>query len=409
MSILEMQTLVVFREIRKDPLVQDLEQVLVEGDTERYFRMVERLLTGGEKVMGLKEYLARLLVTTETSFTMACERKEPFPFDQCVYDELAILGRLADMSASELGKMAGTQRTYRQIVDHPVNEAYAPIADNLTAQKDPVELARAIRDYVERYGCGIWSQASAFSFDGCIRPIHRKQDYSLDLMIGNESQLTALRLNTEAFLSGEIALNALLHGDRGTGKSSTVRGILNAYEDQGLKMIEVSKPHWEKIDSLMDQLRPRGCRFIIFIDDLSFEDYESAYKSLKAVIEGELEGKPDHVLIYATSNRRHLIRETWTDRMGDADDVHPEDSVQEKLSLSDRFGLVIRYGTLNRDEYYDMTMIMARRMGLDMPEEELRTRAKYWQLAGHGMSGRSVEQLIISIMTENVAGKKNPQ
>ena len=188
----------------------------------------------------------------------------------------------------------------------------------------------------------------------------------------------------------------LLYGDAGTGKSTSIKAILNQYYDRGLRMIEVYKHEFAYLQRIIAQVKNRNYKFIIYMDDLSFEDFEIEYKYLKAVIEGGLEVKPDNVLIYATSNRRHLIRESWNDRPDHvSDDMHQNDTVQEKLSLSARFGLSIGYFRPSRQEYYDMVKKLARRHPeIKLTDDELQAGAVQWEMGHAGVSGRTAQQYI---------------
>ena len=200
--------------------------------------------------------------------------------------------------------------------------------------------------------------------------------------------------NTEAFVQGRKANNCLLYGDAGTGKSSSIKGILNEYYDQGLRIIEVYKHQFQDLNELIAQIKNRNYRFIIYMDDLSFEEFETEYKYLKAVIEGGLEKKPDNILIYATSNRRHLIKETYGDKEGIREDMHTSDTVQEKLSLVYRFGVTIYFGAPDKKQFQKIVTTLAERYGVRMPEEELLLEANKWELNHGGLSGRTAQQFI---------------
>ena len=181
----------------------------------------------------------------------------------------------------------------------------------------------------------------------------------------------------------------MLYGEKGTGKSSSVKALLNRYAKDGLRMIELSKGQLMDFYKIIQQIRDRGQRFIIFMDDLSFEDFETEYKYIKALIEGGLQKKPENVLIYVTSNRKHLIRESWKDRESAEGEIRMTDSVQEKLSLADRFGIVITYLSPAQEEYLGIVQALAKKNGIDMPAEELRKRAIQWEMKYHGRSGRT--------------------
>ena len=197
-------------------------------------------------------------------------------------------------------------------------------------------------------------------------PISNIDGVMLDDLLGYEKQKQELRRNTETFLAGKRANNVLLYGDAGTGKSTSVKALINEYFDRGLRMIEIYKHQFQDLSAILAQIKNRNYRFIIFIDDLSFEENEVEYKFLKAVIEGGVETRPDNVLIYATSNRRHLIRETWNDRtdMEHHGDIHRSDTVEEKLSLASRFGVAINYNAPTQKEYQEIVRTLAARQGI---------------------------------------------
>jgi predicted AAA+ superfamily ATPase len=216
-------------------------------------------------------------------------------------------------------------------------------------------------------------------------------------MVGYEIQKKALVENTEAFLRGIPANNALLYGDAGTGKSSSVKALINEYYDSGLRMIEIYKHQFRDLSEIIATIKNRNYRFIIFIDDLSFEENELEYKFLKAVIEGGVETRPDNILIYATSNRRHLIKETWNDRndMEFEGELHRSDTMEEKLSLAARFGVTINYSAPNRKLFHDIVKELAkRRPNIRIDEEELLSLANRWEIRHGGISGRTAQQFI---------------
>ena len=213
--------------------------------------------------------------------------------------------------------------------------------------------------------------------------------------MGLEIQKKKLIENTEAFLAGRRANNCLLYGDAGTGKSTSIKGILNEYYDRGLRIIELYKHQFRCLVDVLAQIKNRNYKFIIYMDDLSFEEFETDYKYLKAVIEGGLEKKPENVLIYATSNRRHLIRENYEDKGGEVrSDMHTSDTVQEKLSLSGRFGISIYFGAPVKKEFDRIVLELSRRAGMQIQEEQLLLGANAWELAHGGRSGRCAQQYI---------------
>jgi predicted AAA+ superfamily ATPase len=229
-----------------------------------------------------------------------------------------------------------------------------------------------------------------------IIPITNTEDIRLDDLVGYEIQKKKLIENTEAFVEGRKCNNVLLFGDSGTGKSTSVKAILNEYYSRGLRMIEIYKHQFEDLSSIIAQVKNRNYKFIIYMDDLSFEEFEIEYKYLKAVIEGGLETKPDNILIYATSNRRHLIRETWTDRSDiSKDELHRSDTMQEKLSLVARFGISINYSAPSQKEYFDIVKGLAKNIeSIKLTEEELCAQANIWEMSHGGRSGRTAQQFI---------------
>ncbi|MBP5761729.1 MAG: ATP-binding protein, partial [Lachnospiraceae bacterium] len=217
-----------------------------------------------------------------------------------------------------------------------------------------------------------------------------------------ELQKAKLIENTEAFVEGRKANNVLLFGDSGTGKSTSIKAIVNEYYYRGLRMIEIYKYQFRFLSQLISQIKNRNYKFIIYMDDLSFEEDESEYKFLKAVIEGGLETRPDNILIYATSNRRHLIREMWTDRddMEQNADIHRSDTMEEKLSLANRFGVTIGYYKPDRQLFHDIVKALADRNGIVMDEKELFLLSDRWEMSHGGLSGRCAGQFINHLLSE---------
>ena len=227
-----------------------------------------------------------------------------------------------------------------------------------------------------------------------IVPISNIAHVYLDDLVGYELAKKKLIDNTKAFVEGRRANNCLLYGDAGTGKSSSIKAILNQYYDKGLRMIEVYKHQFRDLNDVIAQIKSRNYKFIIYMDDLSFEEFEIEYKYLKAVIEGGLEKKPDNVLIYATSNRRHLVRETFKDKADRDEELHTNDTVQEKLSLVARFGVTIYFGSPDKKEFHQIVKELARQNAIEMPEEELLMQANRWELTHGGMTGRTAQQFV---------------
>jgi predicted AAA+ superfamily ATPase len=275
------------------------------------------------------------------------------------------------------------------------------LANETVVSRSGGEMADALIEFYRFNGSGIFAAYRAFRWsrgEG-LEAIESPDGQTLASLIGYDDQKSELLSNTRSFLGGHPANNALLFGDSGTGKSSSVKALLNepGFAERGLRMIEVDKDNIADIPRLMGTIKPRAYRFIIFIDDVSFETFETGYKQLKAAIEGMLSGRPDNVVIYATSNRRNIVREVWSDRKAASDDVHGADSAQEKLSLADRFGLVLWYGSAGKQLYLDMIKHYARAYGADMPDEEIESAAMKYVIGRGGFTGRMAKQCAAQI------------
>ncbi len=250
-----------------------------------------------------------------------------------------------------------------------------------------------LEDFYARTGTGLFGLHRAFRLDdGYIVAIENLSAPTLNDLVGLEIAKKQLTDNTEAFVSGRPANNCLLYGDAGTGKSTAVRAIANDYFDRGLRVIELYRHQYDSISSVIEQLRRRNYYFILLLDDLSFEEDETDYKYLKAVIEGGVSELPANVLIYATSNRRHLIRENYSDK--EDEDMHTGDTVQEKLSLSMRFGVTIYFGRPDQEEYREIVKALAERSDIGIPDQDLYAEARKWELYHGGRSGRTAEQFV---------------
>ncbi len=283
-----------------------------------------------------------------------------------------------------------------------VSEKVQVLSRALAAAEDENAFFDVITAFYRDYGVGMFGLNKAFRIasneNGSLRflAINNMEKVMLDDLIGYEIQKKKLVDNTKAFVEGRKANNCLLFGDSGTGKSTSIKAIVNEFYPQGLRMIEIYKHQFKDLSNVIAQIKNRNYKFIIYMDDLSFEEFEIEYKFLKAVIEGGVETKPENVLIYATSNRRHLIKETWNDRndMETDNGIHRSDTIEEKLSLVNRFGVTINYSKPTQKEYFNIVIRLAERAGIDMTEEELKQEANKWELAHGGISGRTAQQFI---------------
>ncbi|MDR1379428.1 MAG: ATP-binding protein [Synergistaceae bacterium] len=270
----------------------------------------------------------------------------------------------------------------------------------------PEEMYNALVFFYRSCGSGLYALNRAFrwSRERGLTPVKDLDPLALISLVGYEAQKKELLDNTELFLSGRAANNVLLFGDSGTGKSSSVRALLNepGFVGRGLRVIEVHKDQFTDIPEILDAVRFRNYRFVIFMDDLSFEEFETDYKHLKAIIEGGIEPKPENAVIYATSNRRNIVREIWTDRKKSSDDVHGGDTMQEKLSLADRFGITIWYGSVGKKEYMEIVRALTEESGLSMDSAELEKLAMRWELEKGSFTGRTARQFVQRLLIGNV-------
>jgi len=359
-------------------------------------------------------YLTWLLMTNRNSFTQTCERvgASEGSVNAFAKSDFALFRQLfhydfdpieADLGISCLSAVCDYRAIPKRehLYNADVSQQVRTLRKALAAAGDEEEMFALITDYYRQYGYGTFAMNRAFRIrsagDGVdFLPISNIDRVVLDDLLGYEKQKAELRRNTETFLGGGAANNVLLYGDAGTGKSTSVKALINEYYDRGLRMIEIYKHQFRDLSAVLAEIKNRNYRFIIFIDDLSFEENEVEYKFLKAVIEGGVETRPDNVLIYATSNHRHLIRETWNDRtdMEHHGDIHRSDTVEEKLSLAARFGVSINYNAPTPKEFRQIVLFLAQKHGIDMPETELLAKANTWEVRHGGFSGRVAQQFI---------------
>ncbi len=364
--------------------------------------------------------LTEALISDVNPYTLSVERRElkSGTLRKAVLTDLETFHRLYRIDLDALEKEY-RQPAFKLIQDYSTSGTesvkYDPetvgelrsLAVSLAEARDATALRDRLEEFYKEYGVGELGLHKAFRIKGenaDIAPIHNIEKVTLDALVGYDDQKAQLTANTESFLNGGGANNCLLYGEAGTGKSTSIRAILNAYYDRGLRIIEVYKHQYRYIKDLIDELRTRNYRFILYLDDLSFEEFEVEYKYLKAVIEGGLDGRPSNVLIYATSNRRHLVKESFDDRPESPMDKHKNETVQEKISLYSRFGVTIYYPSPATKEFYRIVDELAKRNGIDMPEEELHLLANRWELAHSGLSGRTAQQFIEHLKEETYGG-----
>ncbi|MDE6953694.1 MAG: ATP-binding protein [Erysipelotrichales bacterium] len=346
-----------------------------------------------------KGLLTYLLVHHENVWTMALERKKeihPSLKKVVIHDLQNIYYYFHyDLSLNDLYNDVFCHFPHtKSIINKEIFEILSNLQQNLSQSTSVEQFYEILYNHYYQYGVGHYGLNKAFRFQNKkIIPIEHIGNNTLEQLIGYHSQKERLKANTEAFLLGKKANNVLLYGDSGTGKSSSIKALLNEYYKDGLRMIEVYKHQFIDLPQIINELQNRNYKFIIFMDDLSFEDFEVEYKYLKAVIEGGLEKKPDNILIYATSNRRHLIKETWNDRNHDQE-INNNDAKQEKLSLVSRFGVQIMYIHPDKQNYLNIVDGLAKTYHIDMEKEELHALALQWEIRNGGFSGRTAKQFI---------------
>ncbi len=357
-------------------------------------------------------YLTYLLVNNENAYSTACEIKGKIEgsINQLALHDFAIFRELFEFdlnqieSALETDGMAILENCTRsegtgKMFNHRIRDRICNLSRRLEEVGTVEEFKDAVTEFYKDFGVGKLGLHKAFRIEhgeeeAKIVPITNIAHVHLDDLVGYEIAKKKLIDNTEAFVKGKQANNCLMFGDAGTGKSTSIKAIINQYYDQGLRMIEVYKHQFQDLNSVIAQIKNRNYKFIIYMDDLSFEEFEIEYKYLKAVIEGGLEKKPDNVLIYATSNRRHLVREKFSDKEERNDDLHTNDTVQEKLSLVARFGVTIYFGAPDKKEFQNIVKTLAKKYQVQIPEEELLAEANKWELSHGGLSGRTAQQFI---------------
>ena len=348
--------------------------------------------------------LTNLLINNENSFTLALERKTEISpnLKNVVMEDFKIIYEMFNSDFSSLTlryqELINNFIPSKPIINQELFEISNTLQTNLTVCKNVEEFYDVLNSFFSIYGVGKYGLNKAFRYENNqICPIIHIGNGRLDQLIGYETQKQQLKQNTEAFLSGKKANNVLLYGDSGTGKSSSIKALLNEFYKDGLRMIEVYKHQFKYLPRIIQELQSRNYKFILFMDDLSFEEFEIEYKYLKAVIEGGLEKKPDNILIYATSNRRHLVKQTWSDRQ-DQDEININDAKQEKTSLSSRFGVKILYTHPNRQNYLNIIDGLAKQYDLKINQEELHQKALTWEIRHGGFSGRTAKQFINAML-----------
>lgn len=419
------QELIVYREFEDGDLLYDMAWLMEHYEDEYYnvedmaslfYECIHRLidLAGNYGFYGnlWHCYLANLLVNNENSYSKGCEIRGQIQgtINQAALHDIVIFKEFYDFDfAPMMEKLSVPEFSLVQQYESSSQESkvynkricrrICELAEKFCNDNTPQEMKDTLTQFYKEYGVGKFGLHKSFRIshdeEGVhIDPILNIAHVRMDDLVGYEIPKKKLIDNTEAFVNGKKANNCLLFGDAGTGKSSSIKAIANEYYDRGLRIIELYKHQFKDLNDVIRQIKNRNYKFIIYMDDLSFEEFEIEYKYLKAVIEGGLERKPENVLIYATSNRRHLIRENYSDKEEIRQDMHTSDTVQEKLSLVARFGVTIYFGSPDKKQFQNIVKVLAERHGVVMPEAELLLEANKWELSHGGLSGRTAQQFI---------------
>ncbi len=352
--------------------------------------------------------IAAGMILDENPYTLACERKDraedlrplairdfrelyqlyTFPFSESAFEK-------------ELKPLLSF--TQKRMTTNQATQKIRDFVQTLDQCRSAAAFADAVTAFYLNHGAGKFGLYTAFYIDGNsesakMMPIKRMEPTRLSDLWGYPEQKKQLTENTEGFLAGRGGNNTLLFGDSGTGKSTCVRALVTEYGEQGLRMVEITRHAFVHLKKIAEELSKRNYFFILYIDDLSFEEFEVEYKYFKAVIEGGLCPSPKNILIYATSNRRHIVKETYADKQQADQELHRSDSVQEKLSLADRFGLSICFIKPLQKDYYDIVKHLAKKAGITLEETELLNGARIWGLHKGGLSGRTARQYIAHLL-----------
>ena len=376
-------SLSIFSEVRSDPAIEALTYFLDDDEGETSEQLEDLSDFAGElyKAGGdLSKYVRAIVMDDENPYLIARAKSLPISkaMEKELSNELDALNKVIKFTPDDARKIMGYQGS-------------VPIWEN-----SDVDLKSDYSEMISDISCrgyGVFAKYSAFKLkDGDLVPVKHSDPQTLDTLYGYEEERRKVLDNTGALAEGKHAANVLLYGDAGTGKSSTIKACANAFKDQGVRLIEFDKDQISCIPDIIDKVYDTPLKFIFYIDDLSFNNEDDDFCYLKGILEGNITGKSDNIVIYATSNRRHLVRELAEDRTGT--DIHINDTLQQTMSLSARFGITITFQKPQKDLYLEIVKHLAEDEGIDMPEEELFRQAERFAIRSNGRSPRTAKQFL---------------
>lgn len=412
------QNLVIYEKLTQDKLVSlALELSLNDSDPELKARFYSELLEKASR-QSLKgniwlAYLWDKLLSDDNFFTRLAAGAKSISkaISNSVLRELAQIQALAQMELPDLGSYREIVREFTPPGAKIYGKYYRQILDKhhqLLAQGPPEELYLFLVNFHKTWGYGMLCRYSFFNWKGELSGIALEDNIQLSHLINCNSQKQEVLANTKAFMAHKKANNLLLYGERGTGKSSLVKAVGNHFGREGLRIVNLPLGELAKMDKLLNRLSQSAQRFIVFLDDVSFDSGDKDYKYLKSYIEGGLAVLPENTILYATSNRRHLIAESWQDRQGNDEAMYLTDTVAEKLALAERFGVTITFLAPDQESYLAIVEGIARNEGLKMETKELRRQALLWERWQNGRSGRTARQFINSLLGKDGDQPDNP-
>ncbi len=390
---IRLQSLAVFRQLLSDPVVQGLTDYLgclktapASEAVSKYAEFVSRLYAAENT--SLAAYIQNIVGDNENPYICAVGRGETpeDALDTCVWQELDTLQTVAELTPEAL--RAGLDWS-----------GFLP-----GFRTEPADIPGNYRSRcanIGKFGYGIYAKHRMFYINSqnTIVPVRNPDKTRLSSLVDYKREQKIIMDNTVALLEGKPAANILLTGDAGTGKSSTVKAVVNELYDRGLRILEVRKEQLTEIPEILDTLNSNPLKFILFIDDLSFQKDDDNFSALKAILEGSVSAKSQNVVIYATSNRRHLVKESFSNR--DGDDIHRNDTMQEIISLSERFGIQVTFTKPDKQTYLDIVRHLAQERGLQMDTAELEKQAEAFALGRGGRSARAANQFIDNLLAKS--------